>query len=182
MTPVLLALLAAVDSAFCGCRAAAGRSALIDKRAHYARALLCGALWGLAAVGLAGLAIGLALLLSRDADALLADLLRVGRRMLSVYVPYALVLGFAFAARALPSVDVRSLTSTLVFGPLTLLRVPVVVAGIGWGTLAAARPAVLLLAAFVLTLMLGMEPALGRGYRREPAQAVAASPARSPQT
>jgi len=166
MTPVLLALLAIVDSAFCGYRAAAGRSALIDKQDYYARAMRRGSAWGLAAVGIAGLAAAWALETRSDSRGLLRDLLRVGDRMLQVYVPYALILGLAFLARALPSVDVRSLTSTLVFGPLTLLRVPVVTVGVGWGVLAAPGSTVLALAALVLMLMLGMEPALGLRYRR----------------
>jgi len=183
MTAEWLLLLAVVDSTFCGYRAAAGRSALIDKRRHYGRAMRRGAAWGFGAVLLAGLAIFLALAASSDPDALRQDLKRAGDRMLQVYMPYAVVLGLAFFARAWPSVDVRSLTSTLVFGPLTLLRVPVLVAGIVWGVMSAPRPVVVALAAFVLTMMLGMERALGRHYRRErETRADAASPARSQPT
>src|SRR5437667_1042693 len=58
MIPVLLWLMATVDAGFIGYREAASRSALIDKRAWYRRAMLRGALFGQAAVIIAGIAIG----------------------------------------------------------------------------------------------------------------------------
>ena len=54
MSILLLWLLATVESAFIGYRDAAGRSALIDKRHYYRRALLRGALMGQIAVAIAG--------------------------------------------------------------------------------------------------------------------------------
>jgi hypothetical protein len=161
MIPLVLYVLATLDSAFCGYRAAAGRSALVDKSAYYRRALLRGALAGQAAVAIAAIAIGIALALVSDSPTLLAQLLSVGGRMLAVYVPYAAVLVLAFAFRAIPSVDVRSLTSTLVFGPLTLTRPIVVIAGLAWGLAAAPRPAVAALVAIVGLMMLLLERALG---------------------
>jgi hypothetical protein len=164
--PLALYFLATLDATFCGYRAAAGRSALVDKRAYYRRALLRGMLAGQAAVALAWLAIGVALAQAGDRTALWATLMVAGARLLAVYVPYAAVLMLAFAARAVPSVDVRSLTSTLVFGPLTLVRPLVVVGGLAWGLAGGAPPPASLygIAALLAVLMLGIEPLLERNY------------------
>ena len=146
--------LATLDSAFVGYREAAGRSALIRKGAYYARAMLRGALWGQAAVAFALALMALLLLRAGDRAAFVHSLTAAGRRMLSVYVPYAVVVLAAFAVRAFPSVDVRSMTSTLVFGPFQFIRPLVVVAGVLWGLFAARRADVTALGLFVIAEML----------------------------
>jgi len=162
MSILLLWLLATVDSAFIGYRDAAGRSALIDKRHYYRRALLRGALMGQIAVAIAGtVALGM-LATSAQPARLFATLDSVAMRMLMIYVPYALILIATFFVRAIPSVDIRSITSVLVFGPFTLIRPLVVLAGAIWGFLAAPTAGVALLLVLVVTLMLGMEFALDR--------------------
>ncbi|HEX3187748.1 MAG TPA: hypothetical protein VHQ94_23310 [Pyrinomonadaceae bacterium] len=162
MSILLLWLLATVDSAFIGYRDAAGRSALIDKRHYYRRALLRGALMGQIAVAIAG-TVALAMLATSGQPAqLLATLDSVATRMLTIYVPYAVILIATFFVRAIPSVDIRSITSVLVFGPFTLIRPLVVLAGAIWGFLAAPTAGVALLLVLVVTLMLGMEFALDR--------------------
>jgi hypothetical protein len=149
-----LYFLATLDSAFVGYREAAGRSALIRKGAYYARAMLRGALWGQAAVALAFALLALLFLRAGDGAAFLHSLADAGRRMLSVYVPYAVVVLAAFAVRAVPSVDVRSMTSTLVFGPFQFIRPLVVVAGVMWGLFAAGRADAAALGLFVIAEML----------------------------
>ena len=162
MSILLLWLLATVDSAFIGYRDAAGRSALIDKRHYYRRALLRGALLGQIAVAIAGtVALGM-LATSAQPARLFATLDSVAMRMLTIYVPYAVILIATFFVRAIPSVDIRSITSVLVFGPFTLIRPLVVLAGAIWGFLAAPTAGVALLLVLVVTLMLGMEFALDR--------------------
>jgi L-asparagine transporter-like permease len=162
MSILLLWLLATVDSAFIGYRDAAGRSALIDKRHYYRRALLRGALMGQIAVAIAGtVALGM-LATSAQPARLFATLDSVAMRMLTIYVPYAVILIATFFVRAIPSVDIRSITSVLVFGPFTLIRPLVVLAGAIWGFLAAPTAGVALLLVLVVTLMLGMEFALDR--------------------
>lgn len=160
---VLAALyaLATVDSAFCGYRAAAGRDGLIFKGAYYARAMLRGALAGQLACALWGVLLGGLVALSPERSLLLAELTRAGSAMLRVYAPYAVLIALAFAIRLIPSVDVRSLTSILVFGPLTFLRPAVAVAGIVAAWLAAPRPSLLLAGAGVVATMLGLERLLG---------------------
>lgn len=156
MIAVLLWLLATVDSAFIGYREAAGRTALIDKRAYYRHALIRGALFGQLAVLIVGVITVIVLVSVRDAGFLFSDLELVGARMLIVYVPYALILLITFCVRAIPSVDIRSITSVLIFGPFTLIRPLVVLAGALWGVMAAPGAITIALAVLIVTLMLGL--------------------------
>jgi L-asparagine transporter-like permease len=162
MTIFLLWLLATVDSTFIGYREAAGRNALIDKRAYFQRAMIRGVLFGQVAVVIVGL-VAAGILAATPQPARLFDTFeQVAARMLMVYVPYALIITITFIIRAIPSVDIRSITSVLVFGPFTLIRPLVVLAGAIWGILAAPTAPVLLLVVLIISLMLGMEYALSR--------------------
>ena len=162
MTIFLLWLLATVDSTFIGYREAAGRSALIEKRAYFRRAMMRGAIAGQVAVAIAGGAAVAMLAASPQPARLFETFEQVASRMVMVYLPYALILTITFLVRAIPSVDIRSITSVLVFGPFTLIRPLVVLAGAIWGLLAAPTIPVALLVAVIVSLMLGMEYALGR--------------------
>ena len=160
MIAVLLWLLATVDSAFIGYREAAGRNALIEKRAYYRRALIRGALFGQLAVLIVGVITAIAIVSSSNAGALFSSIELVGARMLTVYVPYALIILITFCIRALPSVDIRSITSVLIFGPFTFIRPLVVLAGAVWGVVAAPTAITIALTVLIVTLMLGLEAAL----------------------
>jgi L-asparagine transporter-like permease len=162
MTIFLLWLLATVDSTFIGYRDAAGRSALIEKRAYFRRAMIRGAFAGQVAVAIVGLA-AVAMLATTPQPATLFDTFeQVASRMLIVYAPYALIITITFFIRAIPSVDIRSITSVLVFGPFTLIRPLIVLAGAIWGLLAAPTIPVALLMGLIVSLMLGMEYILDR--------------------
>jgi hypothetical protein len=156
----VLWLLATVDSAFIGYREAAGRNALIRKRAYFRRALIRGALFGQVAVLVVGVITAIALVTSSDAAALLSKFETIGARMLMVYVPYAVVLLITFCIRAVPSVDIRSITSVLVFGPFTFIRPLVVLAGAVWGVVAAPGGITIAVTMLIVSLMLGLEYAL----------------------
>jgi len=160
MIAVSLWLLATVDSAFIGYREAAGRNALIDKRTYYRHALIRGALFGQLAVLIVGVITAVALVSSSDARAQFSDIEAVGARMLIVYVPYAVILLITFCVRALPSVDIRSITSVLIFGPFTFIRPLVVLAGAVWGIVAARSVMTIALVVLIVTLMLGLGYAL----------------------
>lgn len=160
MIAILLWLLATVDSAFIGYREAAGRNALIEKRAYYRRALIRGALFGQLAVLIVGVITAIAIVSSNNADALLSNIELVGARMVTVYVPYALIILITFCIRALPSVDIRSITSVLIFGPFTFIRPIVVLGGAVWGVVAARGAITIALTVLIVTLMLGLEAAL----------------------
>ena len=161
MIPLSLWLLATLDAAFAGYREAAGRNALINKRSYYRRAMLRGALFGQLAVAITGVVTLALLAQSNQPVVLIADLNNAGAHMLFVYIWYAALIMLAFLIRAIPSVDFRSITSTLVFGPLTLVRPVVAVAGIAWGIVAAPRIQTLVLSVLVLILMFSIEPGLG---------------------
>ena len=162
MTLFLLWLLATVDSAFIGYREAAGRNALIDKKDYYRHALTRGALVGQLAVLIVGAVTAVALVNSNHAWLLFTKLEMIGARMLLVYIPYALIILIALAIRAVPSVDIRSITSTLIFGPFTLIRPLVVLLGAVWGILAAPSAITVALVVLIVCLMLGLEWTLGR--------------------
>ena len=154
MILLVLWFLASVDAAFIGYREAAGRSALINKRAYYRNAMTRGALFGQIAVAIAAITIALLILLSPQPAMLIDDLHKAGSRMLIVYIPYALFIFLAVVLRAIPSVDLQSIASVLIFGPFTFIRPIVVVAGVVWGFLAAPGIATLLLGLLILSLML----------------------------
>jgi len=94
-----------------------------------------GALLGQIAVGVVGAFAIVILAFSADRSSLIGQFEDMGTRMLTVFVPYALILFLAFLVRLMPSVDLRSITSVIIFGPFTLIRPVVVIAGIIWGLL-----------------------------------------------
>jgi len=160
MIAFLLWLLATLDAGFTGYREAAGRNALINKRLYYRRAMIKGALFGQIAVGIAAVVILTSLTVTPDRQSLLRDYDQAGARMLIFYLPYAAVILVAFLVRWIPSVDIRSITSTTIFGPLTLIRPLVAVVGLVYGVLAAPRVATIVVGLIVLTMMLGLEKVL----------------------
>ena len=157
MIAIVLWLLATLDASFTGYREAAGRSALIDKRRYYQGAMMRGAVFGQVAVGVAAVMILVLRLVTRNPQSLIWDFEKAGSRMLVVYVPYAMVILFAFLVRLIPSVDIRSITSTLIFGPFTLIRPVVAVAGLVYGVLGVPRVATVGLGLIVLTMILSLE-------------------------
>jgi len=153
----LLWLLATIDSAFIGYREAAGRNALIEKSAYFRRALVRGALFGQLAVLIVGVITAIVLVTSSDPAGLFSKFETVGARMLTVYVPYAVVLLITFFIRAVPSVDIRSITSVLIFGPFTFIRPLIVLAGAVWGLVAAPSAVTIAITVLIVILMLGLE-------------------------
>jgi hypothetical protein len=160
-----LYVLATIDSIASGYAAAAGRSALIRKGPHYRSAMWRGFVLGQIAAAVSLSLILAAMQAAPDPAPFRADLIRVWIRMLQVYVPFAVVILGAFAFRLIPSVDVRCMTSTLVFGPLSGIRPLVGIAGFAWGVLAAPRPAIVAGGAAILLLWLALEWVLGFSHR-----------------
>ena len=160
MIALVLWLLATLDASFTSYREAAGRNALIDKRAYYRRAMLEGALFGQVAIAIAVCVIAVIVWFAGNPKELFEDFNRVGARMLVIYIPYAAIILFAIAIRAIPSVDIRSITSTLIFGPFTLIRPLVAIVGLIYGLLAAPRVETIVLGLVVLAMMLSLEKSL----------------------
>jgi hypothetical protein len=132
-TLAVLYVLAILDTMFSGICAASGRNALIDKRRYYVRSMLYGFAWGQAACIVALLILYAVAAISDDPDRTILEMIAVGQRMATVYAIYAIIVLATFAVRAIPSVDVRSITSVVGFGPLTLIRPAVILAGLAWG-------------------------------------------------
>lgn len=82
----------------------------------------------------------------------MSELWAAAWRMVTVYGPYATVLLVSLLVRLLPSVDVRSASSVIVFGPLTLIRPFVILAGAIYGPFTSSRLEVVALGAWVVTL------------------------------
>lgn len=132
MNPVLIAgvwLLVTLDCALIGYRMAMGRSALLDKRHYYQRAIRNGALAGL--VPLSVVTLAAVLLVSRAGPNVAVEFNNAMERFLIVGGCYAAIILAATSLCALPSVTVRTAASVIIFGPLTLLRPLVVVLTIG---------------------------------------------------
>jgi hypothetical protein len=167
MTVLLATLyvLATIDSIAAGYSAAAGRSALILKGPHYRKSMLRGFLLGQIAAAISLSLVFAFMNAAPDRAAFRADVVRVWARMLQIYLPFALVILTAFAFRLIPSVDVRCLTSTLVFGPLAGIRPLVGIVGLVWGLLAAPRPEIVAGGTALLILWLSLEAVLGYSYR-----------------
>jgi hypothetical protein len=132
-TLAALYVLAILDTMFSGICAASGRNALIEKRVYYLRSMVYGFVWGQAACIVALLILYVVAMLSEDRDRTILEMIAVGQRMATVYSIYAAIVLATFAVRAIPSVDVRSITSVVGFGPLTLIRPAVILAGLAWG-------------------------------------------------
>jgi hypothetical protein len=167
MSLLVLYILATLDGAFCGYRAAAGRSALIAKRRYYRHALLRGASVVQGAIALASVLLTCLVALSPGREDLISDFQAASRRMLTVYLPYAAIVLIAIAIRILPSVDFRSATSVFVLGPMTALRPLVAIAGVLYGILPAHRVTTRLIGIMVLAMMFAVQVSLDRIAARE---------------
>lgn len=140
MIPALLAVLAIVDAAFAGFRAAAGRDARIFKYAYYRRAMLVAAAAGAGLVVALAAATVTALLITAAPGALYAELLEIGARMLQVFLGYALLVVAALALYGTAQTELRILATVAILGPFTLLRPLVIVAATMWGVAHGASP------------------------------------------
>lgn len=63
----------------------------------------------------------------------------------------------AFIVRAIPSVDLRSITSVVIFGPFTILRIPVAVVGVGLAIYYTKDLAIATITVVILIMMLSFE-------------------------
>jgi hypothetical protein len=155
-----LYVLATFDGLFSGICAASGRNSLIDKRWYYYRAMWQGTLVAQVAsvLGLA-IVIGIAVFSSHPWK-ITDQLFAVATRMVQVYGAYAVVIFVTFAIRAIPSVDIRAATSVVGFGPLTLMRPWVIVAGIGWGLATSPELSVVVAAVIVGAIMIPLRRVL----------------------
>ena len=163
-TVISLYVLATLDAMFSGVCAASGRDARIDKRSYYVNAMIHGIGWGQVACLVGLLILTLAVYASADPGLAVEEMIQVGKRMISVYQVYAAIILLFFAVRAIPNVDIRSMTSTVAFGPLTLIRPAVIVFGIGWGLAPGVQSAVVVAGVLVAVLMVPFRILLNRWF------------------
>jgi hypothetical protein len=152
-TLFVLYVLAALDTIFSGICAASGRNALINKRAYFARSMWYGFAWGQAACCVALILLFVVAAMAGDCQQAIEEMMSVGRRMAIVYSAYAAVVLLTFAVRVIPSVDVRSVTSVVGFGPLSLIRPAVIIAGVAWGLALAPSSGVAIAALLIAGMM-----------------------------
>ena len=166
MTPLLLALLAIVDTAFAGFRAAAGRNARIFKFAYYRQSVLRGALAGIGLVAVLAMLTGLALVLVPDPTRQYAELVSVGERMLWLLGAYAALVIAALVVYAVADWDLRSLATVAILGPFTLLRAWVIALASAVGLFAGVGPTTWALTLVSCSAVVLLGRALERSYAR----------------
>ena len=168
MTLLALYLLALLDGLLCGLRASMGRCAVIRKRRYYRRAALFGVAGAQMISTLALAALLTVAATSSDRADVREDLEGAARRMLWVFLPYAILVLSNLGLRLAPSNDIRSATSVFMLGPLTAIRPVVMVVGVFYGIYSSRLVGTRLLGMFVLVLMLSLEFALNwRADRRQ---------------
>lgn len=161
-----LVALMGLDTAFAGYRAAAGRTGHVRTGVRSVQAMLgAGALGWLAGA----LLFGTVAMLGGPTP----DLVAVGGDLVRGYAVFGGVIGLGFVARAAPSIDLRSASSILVFGPLTLIRPFWIVAVAVWASWAA-LPGTLVVVVCGIALVLGIEQLLERVVYRPGGEAGAA--------
>jgi hypothetical protein len=162
-------VLVLLDTAFSGVCAASGRNALIRKRSYYLRSMWHGALWGQPAILLGLLLVTVAVQLSTNKLQALEEAQIAGWRMATVYSIYAIIVMSTFVIRAWPSVDIRSITSTVGFGPLTLIRPVVIVLGVAYAAFSKPETPILLVAVALGLIMIPFRVFLNVVFVRMPA-------------
>ncbi|MCA8919367.1 MAG: hypothetical protein KDB68_10615 [Planctomycetes bacterium] len=166
MIPLTLFLLATLDAIFVGYRDATGRSGLVRKRSYYGRAMLRGGLVGQFPIAVIGVTVTLCFLHAPDFQGLWRAFEVYGETLIWVFAPYAVIVLLAFIPRLTPSVDVRSMTNVVVFGPFTAARPFLVVAASMLAAWRAPRIETLVLTGVIILCMLSLEPALNQLWQR----------------
>ena len=129
ITFLWLYLIALAGGGLSGICVAGGRNCFIAKKRYYLRAVLRGMLLvNLVLLGVS-LVYGLMLALTPAPHELFAQLQAAGDAALDIYGAYALVVAVTFAFYLVPNLEIRCLTTVALFGPLTLARPLVIVAG-----------------------------------------------------
>ncbi|MBN8469291.1 hypothetical protein JYJ95_22555 [Corallococcus exiguus] len=160
--PVLLALLAVTDAAFCGFRVAAGRDARIFKADYYRAAIRRGMGLGLFTTALVGAGIAGACLFS---PGLFPQLLVCAKAILWVLLPYATLTLMGMGVWAAAEADVRTLASVVVLGPFTLIRPWVIATAAVVGAWKAPGFTAALVTVVACGVQLALEPWLNAGMR-----------------
>jgi len=148
-----LITMAIIDAGFAGFRDGAGRNPLLHKMRYVLVSWIKGALVGVVVVAALVVFAVVSMEISADPNELWEAYQSLGARMSAVYGAYATLAILGLVIYASPRPEVSSLITVLILGPFTLIRVPVIVAGVSWALLAAPRPETI---AFAVLIALGM--------------------------
>jgi hypothetical protein len=113
--------------------------------------------WGHVLLGIVLITLALTEMAVSDKQRFLWDLNLAADGLLTVYVPYSLVYATAMLLRTVPSIDVKSITSTVLFGPLVFLRPSVAVLGVVYAVYKCPHLTIAFLGIFVIALILMFE-------------------------
>lgn len=155
MSAVLLTLLAVLDGALLGFRAAAGRTGLVHKPRYFVRAVALGVAYASAVVA-AGCVLTF-LLVQASGAALFEELLVAATAGVRIFTVYAALVISALFLWMVPSTDVRTFCTVTVLGPGTLARPLVILAGLVASIAAVPRLEVVLLGLYGAAAMLVLE-------------------------
>ena len=122
---IALYLLASLLTILVGFRDAAGRNTKINKRRYYVLSVL-------RALGFGQLVLCSLMLLAKILQLDQELLGQIAERSLPIYVAYAGVVLCTFVPYTIPSWEIKSVVTVLVFGPLTLLQPVVIIVGAGY--------------------------------------------------
>lgn len=165
---LILYVIATLDGVFSGICAASGKNGLIRKRTYFILAMTHGWLWA-QAISIVGLGLlALTWWTADDRAHRLEEIETIGERMVAIYGPFTIAVLAAFLLRAVPSVDLRSATSTVLFGPLTILRPVVIVSGAVWALMSGPSAVVSATTLALVALMLPFRAALRQWFRWSP--------------
>lgn len=167
VVPIVLGLLALVDTAFAGFRAATGRNARISKRSYFLTAARRGLAGG--AIGLGLLAVLIVVTLSRSADpgARYGELVHAGTRMLQVLAPFAVVVVVSLLAYWLLPMRESTFVILVGLGPFTLIRPVIVLCATVWSVAGSSDPLAWVVA-MAAAGVLAVEPVVHRRWYRDP--------------
>jgi len=157
-----LAALAIIDAAFSGYRASLGHDGLVKHGASDRRGAAKGAVAGL--IALVPAAASGAVILGAGLGQL-ASFEFAGRALLAVIAPYALIMSGALVAYWVLPWRQRFLASSALLGPFSLLRVPVVLAGLATVIFVSPAVAPMVVTGLAAGGILAVEPALTHRYR-----------------
>jgi hypothetical protein len=159
-----LAILALCDGVFAGFRSSLGRTGLIDHRREDRQAALRGGVLVIELLAPIGVAAAVDALLRPAQRGHMAD---AGAAMLSIYGPYALIVGIALTVYLLLGWRQRYLASAIVLGPFTFLRPVVALSGAVAAVIAGRDPTVGALAVLSVVVVLAVEPLADRRWYRD---------------
>ena len=166
--PALLVLLALVDGAFAGFRAATGRNARIRRRAYTLRAAWRGLATSLVGLGATAVLAGMALVFTAHPGQRYDRLVHAGTRMLAVLLPFAGAVVLSLAMYLLLPMRESTFVILVGLGPFTLIRPAVAVVAAAWSVIGAADWLVWAGTIVAATGVLSVEPWVHHRWYRAP--------------